>query len=82
MFSLIFMKLKSHDCIPDYFGKRSLAEHSLEHFFEKKKPMSNNNPGTCVCVGIAPQFFSMIYLIFVYYSSNMQIARFSYRSIT
>ena len=55
MFS-IFMKLKSHDCIPDYLGKRSLAEHSLENFFEKKKTMSNNNPGTCVCVGIAPQF--------------------------
>ena len=61
MFSLIFMKLKSHDCIPDYLSKRSLAEHSLEkeNFFEKKKKqtMSNNNPGTCVCVGIAPQFF-------------------------
>ena len=75
------MKLKSHDCIPDYLGKRSLAEHSLEHFFEKKA-MSNNNPGTCVCVGIAPQFFfhdlSRICLIFI----NMQMARFSYRSIT
>ena len=35
-FSLIFMKLKSHDFIPDYLGKKSLAEHSLEHFFEKK----------------------------------------------
>ena len=50
------MKLKSHDFIPDYLGKKSLAEHSLEHFFEKKT-MSNNNPGTCVCVDIAPQFF-------------------------
>ena len=65
MFSIILMKLKSHDCIPDYLGKRSLAEHSLEHFFEKKA-MSNNNPGTCVCVVIAPQFFfSIIYLVFV-----------------
>ena len=36
-FSLIFMKLKSHDFIPDYLGKKSLAEHSLELFFEKKK---------------------------------------------
>ena len=73
MFSLIFMKLKSHDCIPDYFGKRSLAEHSLEHFFEKKN-MSNNNPGTCVCVGIAPQFFfhdlSHICLLFIKYASS------------
>ena len=53
----------------DYFGKKmSLAEHSLEHFF-KKKTMSNNNPGTCVCVGIARQFFfhdlSRICLIFI-----------------
>ena len=50
MFSLIFMKLKSHDCIPDYLDKRSLAEHSLEHFFENT--VSNNNPGACVCVDL------------------------------
>ena len=72
------MKLKSHDCIHDYLGKRSLAEPSLEHFFENT--MSNNSPGTCVCVGIAPQFLHdlcRILLIFI----NMQIRRFFYRSI-
>ena len=53
------MKLKLYDCIPDYLGKMSLAEHSLEHFFENT--MSNNNPGTCVCVGIV---FSVIYIVF------------------
>ena len=56
------MKLKLHDCIPDYLGKKSLAEHSLEHFFEKSMSKSDN-PGTCVYVGIA--LFSMIYLVFV-----------------
>ena len=81
MLSLIFIKLKSHDCtcIPDYLGKRALAEHSLEHFFEKT--MSNNNPGTCICVGIAPGFIhdlSRICQIFI----NMQMARFPYRSMT
>ena len=54
MFSLIFMKLKSHDCISDYLCKSSLSEHSLENYFQN--PMSNNNPGTCVFVGIVPQF--------------------------
>ena len=70
MFSLIFMKLKSHNCIPDYLGKRSSAEHSLGHFLENT--MSYNNPGTHVCVGIAPQFFqdlSRILLIYI----NMQM---------
>ena len=79
MFSLIFMKLKSHDCIPDYLGKRSSAEHSLEHFFENT--MFYNNPRTRVCVGIAPHFFqdlSRILLIYI----NMQMRRFYYRSMT
>ena len=43
--------------------------------------MSNNIPGTCVCVGIAPQFFQDLcrsLLIFI----NMQIRRFFYRSMT
>ena len=48
------MKLKSHDCIPDYLCKSSLSEHSLENYFQT--PMSNDNPGTCVFVGIVPQF--------------------------
>ena len=59
MFSLIFMKLKSHDCIPDYLGKRSSAEHSLGHFFENT--MSYNNPGTRLCrysPSIFPGFIS------------------------
>ena len=73
------MKLKSHDCIPDYLGKRSLAEHSLEHFFENT--MSNNSPGTCACVGIAPQFFHDLYRILLIFI-NMQIRRFFYRSMT
>ena len=33
LFSLIFMKLKSRDCIPDYLCKSSLSEHSLENYF-------------------------------------------------
>ena len=78
MFSLIFMKLKSHDCIPDYSDKRSFTEHSLEDFFENT--MSNNNPGTCVCVDIAPQFFHDLYRILLIFI-NMQIRRF-YRSKT
>ena len=79
MFSLIFMKLKSHDCIPYYLCKSSLSEHSLENSFQN--PMSNNNPGTCVFVGIVPQLLhnlSRILLIFI----HMQMRRFSYRSIT
>ena len=56
MFSLIFMKLKSHDCITDYLCKISLSEYSLENYFQNL--MSNNNPGACVFVGIVPQFFA------------------------
>ena len=79
MFSLIFMKLKSHDCIPDYLCKISLSEHSLEKYFQN--PMSNNNPGTCVFVGIVPHFLldlSRVLLIFI----HMQMRRFFYRYLT
>ena len=79
MFSLIFMKLKSHDCIPDCLCKSSLSEHSLKNYFQN--PMSNNNPCTCVFVGIVPKFLhalSRILLIFI----HMQMRRFSYRSMT
>ena len=55
------------------------AEHSLEHFFQNT--MSNNNPGTCVCVGIAPQFICDLYRILLIFI-NMQIRRFFYRSMT
>ena len=60
------MKLKSHDCIPDYFDKSSLSKHSLESYFENT--LSNNNAGTCVCVGIPLIFhnLSWIILVFIY----------------